>query len=139
LIILIAAGLLLAGGVAAFIVLPLVRSSPGELVGGPGPAEELFARRDRVYGELRDLEFDVRVGKVTVEDYRDARDRLELEAARVLRAIDTQVKAIDEEIEREVQQLREQRHACPACGASIESSARFCAACGAPLPAASPR
>ena len=130
-----AAGLVLTIAVVAFILYPIVRPPSEMAAAGPGPSEELVARRDRVYGELRDLEFDFRVGKVTAEDYQDARNRLEVEAARVLQAIDTQVKALDDEIEREVRALRARpdRNVCLACGAATGADARFCAACGAPL------
>jgi hypothetical protein len=141
LILLIVGGCLLAVAAAGFILYPIVRPPRDAIASLPGPSEELIARRDRVYAELRDLEFDYRVGKMTTEDYQDTRNRLELEAARVLQAIDTQVTAIDEEIERQVQQLRAQPvpSACPSCGAPVSADARFCAACGAALTVAANR
>ena len=45
-------------------------------------------RRDAAYGSLRDLEQDLRTGKVTEADYEAERDRLRAEAARVLRELD---------------------------------------------------
>lgn len=79
------------------------------------------------------------MGKVTEEDYLEARQQLETEAARVLRAIDVGTRAIDEEIEREVRRLREDRRTCPSCGAVVVPAARFCASCGEPLQAVAPR
>jgi hypothetical protein len=48
----------------------------------------LAEARDAAYGSLRDLEQDMRTGKVTEADYRAERDRLRAEAARVLRELD---------------------------------------------------
>jgi len=48
----------------------------------------LAEARDAAYGSLRDLEHDLRTGKVTEADYQAERDRLRAEAARVLRELD---------------------------------------------------
>jgi hypothetical protein len=48
----------------------------------------LAEARDAAYESLRDLEHDLRTGKVTDTDYRVERDRLRAEAARVLRELD---------------------------------------------------
>ena len=48
----------------------------------------LAEARDAAYGSLRDLEQDLRTGKVTEADYQVERDRLRAEAARVLRELD---------------------------------------------------
>lgn len=125
--------------VAAFVLYPLLKPSRSPLLAGVGHSEELFRRRDRVYAELHELEFDYRVGKVTAEDYVEAREQLETEAARILRAIDVEIKAVDEEIEREVRRLRESYKACPSCGAALAPTARFCAGCGEPVKAVARR
>ena len=48
----------------------------------------LAEARDAAYASLRDLEHDLRTGKVTEADYQAERDRLRAEAARVLRELD---------------------------------------------------
>jgi hypothetical protein len=48
----------------------------------------LAEARDAAYASLRDLEHDLRTGKVTELDYQAERDRLRGEAARVLRELD---------------------------------------------------
>ena len=45
-------------------------------------------RRDEAYLALRDLELDLRTGKLTVEDYDRERARLRSEAAAALRELD---------------------------------------------------
>ena len=123
------AGVALAVIAIAFIVFPMVR--PNRRSPGIRAAEGLLARRERIYGELRELEFDRDVGKLSAEDYEEARARLETEGARVLRALDARASTVEAEIEREVRALRDNRLSCPACGGTVASGARFCAACGA--------
>jgi rRNA maturation endonuclease Nob1 len=142
-ILLTAAAVLLTLVVIAFVLYPIVRPSRTGGVPAPAPVDELRARRDRTYDELHELEFDFRVGKVSEEDYRESRRRLELEAARVLQALDRQVGgkslALDAAIEAAVQRARESQDACPRCGAKVAPGARFCAACGAGLATAAHR
>jgi len=126
---------LLAIGVVVFLGYPLVRTPRSAGVEGPGPSAELLARRDRVIGELREADFDFRVGKLSPEDYNATRENLESEAARILHAIDVQIAALDDDIEREVRELRTSHRACPSCDAPIAPDARFCVSCGAALQA----
>ena len=130
---------LLAIGVVVFLALPFVREPRSLAVEGSGPSAELLARRDRVIGELREADFDFRVGKLTPEDYNATRDRLEGEAARILHAIDVQVAALDEDIEREIREFRTNHRACPNCDATVAPGARFCVSCGATLQATAKR
>jgi hypothetical protein len=128
-IIVLAAATVLALAALAFIAVPLVRP-PAEAPQAEHLSTELIARRDRIYTELRELEFDARVGKVTGNDYVDARDRLEAEAARVLRAIDGELKARDVAAHQFPPNLKDESP-CQACGANLSPDARFCPACGA--------
>jgi len=138
-IVVVVAAAALAVILACLIAYPLLRPSPAATVSGPSPSAELVARRERIYTELRELEFDLRVGKITPADYAEGRDRLETEGARVLQALDLQARIADEEIEREVRLLRQNRRACSVCGVALAPGARFCPACGAPLKVAARR
>src|SRR6185503_13161636 len=51
-------------------------------------AASLRAEKDRLQGEIRDLEFDLRTGKLSREDYEGARAELVLEAVHVMEALD---------------------------------------------------
>jgi hypothetical protein len=112
-----------------FILLPLIR--PTRALTAHRTAEGLLARRDRIYVELRELEFDRTVGKLTAEDYDEARTRLETDAARVLRALDARASTVDDEIEREVRELSANRSVCASCEAPIGPGVNFCPTCGA--------
>jgi len=137
--ILVTAAVVLTIAVAAFVFYPLLRGERTTPVDLPRVSEELLQRRDQVYAELRELEFDYRVGKVSAEDYTETRNRLETEAARLLRAIDVQVAAIDDEIEREIREIRARRRLCPSCGGEVPLTARFCPSCGEALKATAKR
>ena len=130
-IVVILLGVALAIGAVTVIVTPFLRPPRPELTATITACAELRARRDRIYGELRELEFDARVGKVSPLEYAEARERLELDGARVLRAIDLEIQALDDAIERDVGALRSAGVACLACGATLSASSRFCPICGA--------
>ncbi|MBS1815622.1 MAG: hypothetical protein JSS87_12165 [Acidobacteria bacterium] len=52
-------------------------------------ADYLIERRDAVYENLRDLNFEYKAGKYPEEDYTTQRASLEDEAARILAELDT--------------------------------------------------
>ncbi|HWG58700.1 MAG TPA: hypothetical protein VN661_06600 [Candidatus Acidoferrales bacterium] len=51
--------------------------------------DQLMDRRDAIYGNLRDLRFEYRAGKMSEKDFEETRRSLEVEAARVLAEMDT--------------------------------------------------
>lgn len=115
---------------------PAARSAQEEL-------EELVAQRDAVFQALRDLNFDRQVGKVTAEDFAVFEANLKEAAADTLRALDrwetTADEALDTTLERAIAARRAALtaggRACPACGRPTLADDKFCASCGAALPA----
>ncbi|MFY9529728.1 MAG: hypothetical protein WBC04_11600 [Candidatus Acidiferrales bacterium] len=51
--------------------------------------DQLLERRDAIYENLRDLRFEHRAGKFSEKDYEEAKQALEIEAARVLGEMDS--------------------------------------------------
>jgi hypothetical protein len=51
--------------------------------------DQLLERRDAIYENLRDLRFEHRAGKFSETDYEEAKQALEIEAARVLGEMDS--------------------------------------------------
>ncbi len=108
---------------------------------------ELLARRDAVFQALRDLNFDRQVGKIAEEDFVIFEANLKETAAAVLQEIDRWEAMADQAlgavIERQVaarrQALQQGERACPACGHAARPEDKFCAACGAALPAPEPK
>jgi cytochrome c-type biogenesis protein CcmI len=116
---------------------------------------ELYSRRDDTYAMLKELEFDLRSGILTEEDYQDLEARYKKKGISILKDIDGLEKGtrVDEEIEREVREIRQtkatsvenqvereigqlrrsQGQFCPQCGMKHEKGDRFCSNCGARL------
>ncbi len=105
--------------------------------------EELLAQREAAFQALRELYFDHRVGKITDEDFVAFEANLKLHAAETLRALDRWEAEADAALEGVIaRELQRRRTApvpagrrCPACGRPAEPEDKFCAGCGAALPA----
>ncbi len=63
---------------------------PGEVMGAPEKSRAAFLRerKDAVYENLRDLNFEYKAGKLSDADYENLRGSLESEAASILAEID---------------------------------------------------
>jgi hypothetical protein len=116
----------------AFTLLPLLRP-PGRLRAGDENAEDLFIAKERVYANIKDLDFDHQVGKIDHHDHQVMRQALKQEAEAILAKID-QLKGGSARVvlEREIARRRKGAHAagCPGCGSHNPPGARFCTQCG---------
>jgi len=91
------------------------------------PTRHLDERRAAIYENLRDLQFEYRVGKLSDADYQQTKVGLQKELAGVLAEIErvnsgappTPVKATPEPV-----------LACPHCGAQFGKPMKFCGECG---------
>jgi len=114
--------------------------------------KQLEQRKETAYATIRELEFDLNMGKLSEEDYRILREQYKLDAIRRLKEIDTlrmnqkitenlSEEDLEKEIEREVASLRKNRTTrkgsifCVKCGTEISYQGRFCHNCGARLKA----
>jgi len=75
-----------AAGVLVYIFMP---GRPGEAAVDKTRLAYLYERREVVYENLRDLNFEFKAGKFTPEDYEAMRTGMEAEAARILAEIDS--------------------------------------------------
>ncbi len=93
------------------------------------PFQHLDERKAAIYENLRDLQFEFRVGKLSDYDYQQTKLDLQKELAQVMAQVD---------------QLKSQTvapvpipvvnpNACPACGASFPQPLKFCGECGAKM------
>jgi len=95
-------------------------------------AEDLFIAKERIYANIKDLDFDHQVGKVADADYHLMRNHLKEEAGQILEQIDhlhggTSLGAL----EREIAQHRATKGGqCGQCGEVLVAGARFCPQCG---------
>jgi hypothetical protein len=144
-------GLLLAS--AVYIISPLLKSGRA---GGAFVSEtdemlaELNLKKEGSYAAIRELEFDLNMGKLSAEDYETLKAQYMSEAVGYIKTIDElqmnrngqtglSEKDLENEIEQEISALRSTGSAKPAnvfcteCGQKASSSDRFCAKCGAKL------
>ena len=101
------------------------------------PTQHLDDRKAQIYENLRDLQFEYRVGKLSDEDYQQTKLGLQKELAAVLQEIEkfSPVPATVQETKVQPQNGAT-RHAeapanlCPHCGASFPNAMKFCGECG---------
>ena len=83
-------GLVVLGAIAWYIVAPLLSGRSGTRMASASDDDyvELQRRRESLYREIVDLDFDYRLGKVGEDDYRNQRVEYLDEAATVLQELD---------------------------------------------------
>jgi len=144
-------GLLL--GACYWIINPLLQEDVRQNGFTPKPEDILEAlknKKDGTYATIRELEFDLSMGKLTEEDfqilkrqytqeavgYMKEMDKLESLQATFPKPVDT---VLEEKIEQEVTVVRNPEPAerkyiyCTSCGERAPFESRFCAACGSNL------
>lgn len=133
-------GLALAILVVPFVISPLLNRDRRERLAGSGDGAAADRVQHNTLFALRDLDFDFRTGKIAEEDYAPLRQRLVVEAAQALQAVDD--RDLDAEIETAVRAVRSTRaaqtQACPHCRAPAVSGSKFCSQCGKALEAECP-
>ncbi len=131
---------LLAG---VYVLTPLFRQPKGNLeveLLAETELDRLLNRKAIVYTNLKDLEFENKMGRLSEADYRRLEAGYRNEATVILQKLDDLgvEKNIDENIERDVaarkarliSPVRAEPGTCPDCGAAIIPGKKFCADCG---------
>ncbi len=91
--------------------------------------EHLEERRARIYENLRDLQFEYRVGKLSDTDYSATKQTLQSELAGVLSEIDKKkASAAGSPAPKKV--AAKAATECPHCGTKFPVPMKFCGACG---------
>jgi len=100
------------------------------------PFRHLDDRKAAIYENLRDLQFEFRVGKLSDEDYQSTKRDLQKELAVVLSEVD-KLKAqlgMNGTVPPPAPKVERARSlVCPACGAKFEKELKFCGECGKPM------
>ena len=135
-------GLLIAGGLAAFVAAPLLSSqgaAGSSLPVDVTPMADLRRRRLVVYENLKDLEFEYQEGKIAAQDYQSLKQNYLGEAAALMAASQEaeQLKETNALLEREIAARRalrktapRQDYVCPHCGFENPVPVKFCGECG---------
>jgi hypothetical protein len=101
------------------------------------PFEHLDERKAAIYENLRDLQFEYRVGKLSDHDYQQTKKDLQRELAGVLAEVDRlklqlspngAVPPLAAPAPKPIDPLT-----CPHCGAKFAQPLKFCGECGKPM------
>lgn len=104
------------------------------------PIQHLEDRKQAIYGNLRDLQFEYRLGKLSDEDYQQTKQALQRELATVLAETEelikklgltpTRVPAKQTTAAAAPATPRRAGTSCPHCGASFPQALKYCGECG---------
>ncbi len=121
----------------------------------PSPFRHLDERKASIYENLRDLQFEYRVGKLSDADYQHTKQDLQKELAAVMAEVDklkaqlngsatpsiplANARGSDQGRDRQgaesskPQAPQPDGRTCSACGAKFEKELKFCGECGKPM------
>jgi len=107
------------------------------------PFRHLEERKASIYENLRDLQFEYRVDKLSDADYQSSKLQLQKELARVLEETDKlkaelgmtsgAPAAAAKAAAPVAAKAQPKKNTCTGCGASFEQSLKFCGECGKPM------
>jgi hypothetical protein len=102
------------------------------------PFAHLDERKASIYENLRDLQFEYRLGKMSDDDYQRSKTDLQKELARVLAEVEkvaggqqTRVKAAT--VAAPSKKAPAAAFVCPSCNAQFPTALKFCGECGKPM------
>jgi hypothetical protein len=130
---------LLSSAVIAVICIPLFRKDDTleSTIVEETEWDLLQRKKEVVLGNIQDLDFEFKCGKLSAEDYEKVRAEMAAEAALVLEQIDNieSSQDLDALIRREIAARGRKKAGvtCPSCEAANPPANKFCAECGAKL------
>jgi hypothetical protein len=129
-------------GVIAFIL--SVRAKDLPLPEPVSPFHHLDERKAAIYENLRDLQFEYRVGKLSDQDYQQTKLDLQRELAGVMAEIDRvkaeiaagKIPVPAPELVKAPVTKAPATYICPSCKTEFDQPLKFCGECGKPMKAA---
>ena len=98
------------------------------------PFRHLDERKAAIYENLRDLQFEYRLDKLSDDDYKTTKLELQKELARVLAEVDRVKAELGQTAVKPVAVPKPvAQNICPSCGAKFEKALKFCGECGKPM------
>jgi hypothetical protein len=123
---------LVAIAVIAFVLLVRPQDLPD--VEPASPFNYLDERKASIYENLRDLQFEYRVGKLSDADYQHSKQNLQKDLAVVMAEVDKLKAQLNgHATPLPVAPPKPDGHTCPSCGAKFEKELKFCGECGKPM------
>jgi hypothetical protein len=119
-----AVALLLALGAMFYTLFVRQRDIPEPLP--VSPIQHLEDRKYAIYDNLRDLQFEYRLGKLSDEDYQQNKQALQRELAGVLAETEETIKRLG----LKTKPKKKQANVCPHCKATFAQNLKFCGECG---------
>jgi len=120
-------GALLGAGAIGFLLFIRVKDIPKPAP--ESPFKHLEERKAAIYENLRDLQFEYRLDKLSDADYQATKLELQKDLAQVMAETD-RIKAGQPPAPVPVPKTK---NACPHCGATFEKVLKFCGECGKPM------
>lgn len=150
---------LLALGVVAFLISPLLDDSQQRLQDQRQHTDDLLKRKDYLYTSIRELNIDYNMGKLSAEDHKQLQSEYMVEASGVLDKLEhtgngkQHITVLIEQAVLDIRQQRAKTHpvskpsttvepqpvtdteqiSCDVCGTDNEADVNFCIDCGASL------
>jgi hypothetical protein len=94
------------------------------------PIQHLEDRKHAIYDNLRDLQFEYRLGKLTDDDYKQTKQALQKELAVVLSETEQTLKTLGMTAIKRNRDRKGATTVCPHCGATFKEALKFCGECG---------
>ena len=96
------------------------------------PFLHLDERKASIYENLRDLQFEYRVGKLSDDDYQATKKDLQKELAKVMAEVD-RIKSGAAPAPAPATAPKPDGLTCPHCSAKFDKPLKFCGECGKPM------
>jgi rRNA maturation endonuclease Nob1 len=129
--VIIAAAALLTVAVLAFVLVIRPKDIPDPVP--VSPVQHLEDRKQAIYDNLRDLQFEYRLGKLSDDDYKQTKLSLQKELATVLAEIEATIKRLGlapTRVAAQKPKASPARTVCPHCGAKFPQALKYCGECG---------
>ncbi len=105
------------------------------------PFQHLDERKAAIYENLRDLQFEYRLGKLSDADYQQTKKDLQKELAQTLAEVDRVREQLGGKLSKAAVSApapapaapKPATYTCPTCNAEFEKDLKFCGECGQPM------
>jgi hypothetical protein len=125
-------GALLGAGMIGFLLFIRVKDIPKPVP--ESPFKHLEERKAAIYENLRDLQFEYRLDKLSDADYQATKLELQKDLAQVMAETDRIKAGLGVEPVKAAPPVPvAKKNECPSCGATFEKALKFCGECGKPM------
>jgi hypothetical protein len=97
------------------------------------PFAHLDERKASIYENLRDLQFEYRLGKMSDDDYQSSKTDLQKELARVMAEVEKVAGGQQTKVKPAAATPSKKAFVCPHCNAQFPTALKFCGECGKPM------